>query len=306
MGAAFTYFVKDEVKTLKQKRQEDEKEKIKKGEPIRYPTYEELEAETREEEPYLLFTIRDLSGSIVRELKTGISKGLHRIHWDGRFPSINPVRLQGPAFDNPFANLDEGVLAMPGEYTVSLSQSINGQLRELAAPQRFRLNSLGGVTLPAADRAELVAFQRQAQDLQRVVSGAGSMLGEINNRMQHIRKAIFSVGAPKSELVNDFKAIEAKLYAIRKTMYGDNIAATLDKDDPFTVASRIGWLTGEMWGSTSAPTQTQRDALRIADEEFKPLLEQIRSVRNNDLRILEEKLEKAGAPYTPGRDVKRD
>ncbi|MBE2209337.1 MAG: glycosyl hydrolase [Saprospiraceae bacterium] len=306
VGAAFTYFVKDEVKTLKQKRQEDEKEKIKKGEPIRYPTYEELEAETREEEPYLLFTIRDLSGSIVRELKTGISKGLHRIHWDGRFPSINPVRLQGPAFDNPFANLDEGVLAMPGEYTVSLSQSINGQLRELAAPQRFRLNSLGGVTLPAADRAELVAFQRQAQDLQRVVSGAGSMLGEINNRMQHIRKAIFSVGAPKSELVNDFKAIEAKLYAIRKTMYGDNIAATLDKDDPFTVASRIGWLTGEMWGSTSAPTQTQRDALRIADEEFKPLLEQIRSVRNNDLRILEEKLEKAGAPYTPGRDVKRD
>ncbi len=306
VGVTFTYYVRDEVKTLKQKRQEDEKEKIKKGEPIRYPTYEEFEAENREEEPYLLFTIRDLSGNIVRELKTGFSKGVNRITWDGRFPSINPVRLQPPAFDNPFANLDEGVLAMPGDYTVSLSQSVNGQLRELVAPQRFRLNSLGGVTLPAADRPALVAFQREAQELQRAVSGASGMLNEINTRMQHIRKAVYAVSVPKAELVKDLQAIDAKLYNIRKAMFGDETASTLDKPAPMPVSSRVSWLTGEMWSSTSAPTQSHRDALRIAGEEFKPLLEQIRSVRNNDLRLLEEKLEKAGAPYTPGRDVKWD
>ncbi len=306
IGATFTYFVRDEVKTLKQKRQDDEKEKIKKGEPIRYPTYEELEAENREEEPYLLFTIRDLSGNIVRELKTGIGKGVNRITWDGRFPSINPVRLQPPAFENPFANLDEGVLAMPGEYTVSMSQSVNSQLRELVAPQRFRLNSLGGVTLPAPDRPALVAFQREAQELQRAVSGASGMLNEINTSMQHIRRAIYAVAVPKEELVKDLQAIEAKLFDIRKAMFGDQAAAALDKDVPMSVSSRVNWLTGEMWSSTSAPTQSHRDALRIAGQEFKPLLERIRNVRNNDLRLLEEKLEKAGAPYTPGRDVKWD
>jgi photosystem II stability/assembly factor-like uncharacterized protein len=304
MGATFTYWVKDEVKTLKQKRQDEEKEKIKKGEAIRYPTYEELEAENREEEPHLLFTIRDLNGNIVRELKTGISKGVNRITWDGRFPSVNPVRLAPPAFDNPFANLDEGVLAMPGEYTVSLAQSVNGQLREIVAPVRFRLSNLGGVTLPASDRAALVAFQREAQDLQRAVSGASNMMGEIGTRIQHLRKAVYAVSVPKPELTGDLQAIEAKLYDIRKALFGDDVAATLDKDTPFSVSSRIGWLTYEMWSSTSAPTQTHRDALRIAGEEFKPLLERIRSVKNNDIRLLEEKLEKAGAPYTPGRDVK--
>lgn len=306
VGATFSYFIKDEVKTIKQKRQEEEKEKIKKGEPIRYPTYEELEAENREEEPYLLFTIRDPNGNIVRELKTAVRQGVNRITWDGRFPSINPVRLTPPAFENPFANLDEGVLAMPGEYSVSLSQSAKGQLRELVGPQPFRLKSLGGVTLPATDRAALVAFQREAQDLQRAVSGASGMMSEINTRVQHIRKAIFSTVTPKKELVDDLTAVEAKLYGIRKAMFGDNVAGVLDKDEPMPVASRVGWLTGEMWSSTSAPTQSHRDALRIAGEAFRPLLAQIRDVRSNDLRLLEEKLEKAGAPYTPGRDVKWD
>lgn len=306
VGATFTYWIKEEVKTLKQKRQEAEKEKIKKGEAIRYPTYEELEAETREEEPYLLFSVRDLNGNIVRELKTGVSKGVHRITWDGRLPSVNPVRLAPPAFDNPFANLDEGVLAMPGEYTVSLAQSVNGQLREIAAPVRFRISSLGGVTLPASDRAALVAFQREAQELDRAVSGASAMMSEIGTRMQFLRKVIYSVPVPKTELAGDLQAIEAKLYGIRKALFGDQVAARLDKDTPFTVAGRIGWLTYEMWNSTSAPTQTHRDALRIAGMEFKPLLEQIKSVKNNDIRLLEEKLEKAGAPYTPGRDVKWD
>ncbi len=300
VGATFTYYIRDEVKTLKQKRQEEEKEKIKKGEPIRYPTYEELEAEQREEEPYLLLTIRELSGQIVRELKTNVSKGVQRITWDGRYPSINPVRLQPPAFDNPFANLDQGVLAMPGDYTVSLSLSAKGQLRELVAPQTFKLRSLGGVTLEAEDRRDLVNFQRQAQELQRVVSGASAALNEVGNRLQHIRKAILAVSLPKDELLKELKGIEAKLYDINKAMYGDQTATTLDKDAPMPVYSRVNWLTNEMWGSTSAPTQSHRDALRIAAEAFKPLQERIRAVQS-DLKMLEEKLERAGAPYTPGR-----
>ena len=38
-------------------------------------------------------------------------------------PSIDPVSLSRPAFDNPFAGEDEGILAMPGDYTVELAQS---------------------------------------------------------------------------------------------------------------------------------------------------------------------------------------
>jgi len=303
VGAAFTYFLKDEVKTLREQRREAEKEAIEEGEPIRYPTYEELEAEEREEAPYLLFTIRDLDGNVVRKLKTGPKKGLHRIVWDGRMPSVDPVSLSKPAFDNPFAGEDEGILAMPGDYTVELAQSVRGELSTIVEPQRFTLQTLGGITLEAEDRAALVAFQKQAQELQRAVSGAGRMLGEARNTLQHMHEAIYAVQSPAPDLVQDLRSIEEKMFEIRKAFYGDQVASELDKAATFPVASRAGWLVNEMWSSTAAPTGTQREALRIAREQFRPILSDIRTLVNEDIEALEQKLEEAGAPYTPGRSV---
>lgn len=303
VGATFTYFIKDEVKTLKQKRQEAEQEKIKKNEPIRYPTYEELLAEQREEAPYLLFEIKDLSGNIIRKLKTNVNKGVNRITWDGRFASVNPVSLTPPSFDNPFADPDQGILAMPGEYTVSLSQFANGQFTELVPATKFNLQTLSGVTLPAPDPKALVQFQREAQELQRAVAGANNMLSDINNRLRFIRKATELVSVSHPDLAKDLKAIDDKVYKIRLAMYGDQSAARLDKPTKSTINDRVGGITNDMMRSTSAPTKMQRDALLIANEDFKPLLNEIRTLLEVDIKNLEKKLEAAGAPYTPGRVV---
>lgn len=302
VGAVFTYYVKDGVKTLKEKRQEAEKEAIKAGTPIRYPTYEELLAEQQEEEPYLEFTISDMSGNVVRKLKTGSSKGLGRIVWDGRFASVSPVSLSPPR-ENIFGNPDQGTLAMPGEYMVSLSRSVNGEMTQLAGPVTFRLETLGGVTLPAANRAELVEFQREAQELMRAFTGASAMMRDIDNRLKHIRKAVYAIPAPTADLVSSLQAIDGKMYDIRKAMNGDRVAGELDKGAPASISSRIYSVAYDMWSSTSAPTQTMRDGIRIAAEEFKPQLASIKKVLNEDLKALERKLEEAGAPYTPGREV---
>ncbi|MBK7338858.1 MAG: glycosyl hydrolase [Saprospirales bacterium] len=302
VGATFTYFIRDEFKTLKEKRQEAEKEAIKANKPIRYPTYEELLAEQQEEEAYLEFTIADLSGNVVRKLKTGISKGVNRIVWDGRYPSISPISMTPPK-ENIFGPLDEGAMAMPGEYTVSISRSANGQLTQLVGPTTFRLQTLGGVTLPAENRKDFVEFQRQAQELQRAFTGANAMLGDISNRLKFMRKAVYSIPSPTSDLTSDLKAVEDKVYEIRKAMSGDRVAGVIDRDTPPGISDRIFSVTYEMWSSTSSPTQTMRDGVRIAAEEFKPQLAAIKKVLNEDIKRLEEKLEAAGAPYTPGRAV---
>jgi photosystem II stability/assembly factor-like uncharacterized protein len=303
VGVAFDYYVKESFKSLKDKRQEDEKKKIKDGEEIRYPTYEELKAENEEKPASLLFTIKDAYGNIVKKMETKVKKGVHRIVWDGRYPSINPVSLSGPAFDNPFANLDEGTLAMPGEYTVSLSKSVDGEITELVGPTKFALKTLGGVTLPATDRAALVEFQRDAQELDRAVSGANRMLSDAGRKMRFIKKAMLAISTPMPDLQTEYDKINEELSEIRTAMYGDGIARRLDKETKMSVANRIGWLTYEMWTSTSAPTGTQRDALKLADEAFKPLLGRIKKLINTDLKNFEEQLEEAGAPYTPGRTI---
>lgn len=301
VGVTFTYFVKDNVKTLEQKRQEDEQAKIKKGEAIRYPTYEELKAEQEEEAPYLLFTIRDLSGNIIRKIKTGMRTGVNRIVWDGRTPSPNPVRVGGGGFG--FGGGNSGIMVMPGDYTVALAQSINGEMKELVAPTPFKINTLGNVTLPAPNRKELVEFQKEAQDLQRVILGANSMLSNINTRVRAMRAALDAVALPNADLASDFKQVEEKVKKINLAMSGDPVASQLDIPTKPGITSRFFGLVGDLSGSTSAPTQTNRDQLQIVKEAFKPVFADIRNLFETDIKNLEKKLEAAGAPYTPGRAV---
>jgi photosystem II stability/assembly factor-like uncharacterized protein len=295
VGVQFTYYLKDVVKTLKQQRQDREKEQ-----PVRYPTYEELEAERTEQSPYLLFTIRDASGKIIRELRADMAKGVQRITWDGRYPSVNPVRLSPPSFDNPFSNLDEGILAMPGNYTVTLSQVINGNQSILVDAQPFRLNSLGGVTLPATDRPALLAFQQEVQDLDRSLSLMNGTISDIDNRLKYIKKAVLMVSGEKQALLDDISTLEKTLYQLRKSLYGDDVASTLDKPTEMSVSSRVSWVTYEMWNTTSAPTKTHQEQISLAKSQIQPL----KASLQQGLLILdklEAALELQKAPYTPGR-----
>ncbi len=54
-------------------------------------------------------------------------------------------------------------------------------------------------------------------------------------------------------------------------------------------------------GITSDPTQTHKESLAIAARQFGPLLEDLTELMQVQIHGLEETLEKAKAPYTPGR-----
>ncbi len=300
VGATFTYFVKEKYKTLKARRKAVEKKLIKDGKDVSYPTYEELKAEREEEPSYLEFVIRDSDDNIVRKIKTGLKKGLNRIVWDGRMPDTRPVSLRSSS-GSIFGNPRTGIPVMPGTYSVSLNQSINGEISELVAPVSFQLKSLGGSTLPATDRKALMDFQADVAELQRKFSGAGRLMSSVDNELRHIRKAIYSMSTPTADLVNDLKKLEDEMKDIRQALYGDRMRGTLDQPSPYAVSSRIGAISGEMWGSTSAPTNTQREGYRIASKAFKPQLDRLNKLVNEDLKAMERKLEMEGAPYTPGR-----
>lgn len=70
---------------------------------------------------------------------------------------------------------------------------------------------------------------------------------------------------------------------------------------PPSVTERVGGIVDSQWMSTSAPTGTNREQLEIAGKLFAPVLEKLRALSETDLRALEQRLEKAGAPWTPGR-----
>jgi hypothetical protein len=298
VGATFTYYLKEDVNTLEDKRKEKEKELIKDNKPVPYPSYEQLKAEEEEEEPFLLFTLLDEKDNVIRRLREQASAGIHRITWDLQYPAVNPTRSSDARSTKSGPS---STFVMPGPYKVFLSKSVNGEITKLTDPVTFEVLTLANVSLPAEDRAELVAFQKKVRELSRAVTASTRVLGEISDKIDHYKVALKSITASDTELISDIGALEKRVRVLEIRFYGDDTKRRADKDAIPGISSRIRSIISEQARSTSAPTQTQRDVYDIVAEEFTPVLAELKKIVEEDVVKIEKKLEELGAPYTPGR-----
>ena len=297
-GAVFTYHLKETLESRKEKRQAKEKKALKAGKKIKYPTMDELREEDQEQAPKVWLIIRDEDGETVRRVKGSRKKGVHRTVWDLRYPSPLPTRLRNPTNLAPWDNLPSGPLALPGTYTVTMAKEVDGDISEVTEPMSFDVVPLELATFPAADREDAMAFLSEAARLQRAVRGAIRAASEYDNRIRYLRTALRDTPDAELSLASDLHALEAKLTAVQVDLSGDRTLSKHQEPTPPSINTRSSIATD--WYVTSAPTQTQRDAFAVASSEFAEALSTLRSIRD-ELAALEEKMEEAGAPWTPGR-----
>ncbi|HZI93735.1 MAG TPA: glycosyl hydrolase [Patescibacteria group bacterium] len=300
-GAVFTYYLKDDIKTLKKKRQDEEKELVKKGGDVFYPSWETLRAEDREEEPAILLTITDEEGNVVRRLTGPVKSGFHRVAWDLRYPASVPATQAPPPADNPFADPAIGPMAVPGTYKVSIARRVGGIVTPLGDPQRFEATPLGTASLPAKDRAAVLAFEKKTARLQRAVLGAIQSAEEAGTHLTNLRKALADTPGADPKLGDDARALQARLKDIQTALTGDDTIARRNEPTPPSIADRVQQVVGGHWTSTSEPTQTHRRQYDVAASAFRDVLVKLRTLVEVDLKRLEDAAESAGAPWTPGR-----
>jgi len=299
-GAVFTYYLKDELKSLRKTRLDAEKEKQKKGEDTPYPSWDELRAEDREEDPAMLLTVTDRDGDVVRRLTGPVTAGFSRVAWDLRYPQTEPTSLT-PAEIDPWDRLPAGPLAAPGRYTVTLAKRVKGVVTPLGQPQTFEAVPLGAASLPPADRQALVAFEEKTGRLQRAVLGATRAAGEAQTRIDHLKKALADTPAADPQLSADLRRIESDLKDVNVELSGDTTRASRNESTPPAIVDRVQQIVFGHWDATSAPTATHRRNYDIASEQFAPVLAKLRTLVLTDLKLLEDRAEAAGAPWTPGR-----
>ena len=293
-GATFTYYIKEAPKSMKAERKEKEKELRKEDKPVYYPTWDELRAEDREEGSYLLFVVKDQQGNTVRKLREGIKQGINRITWDLRYAHTNPIK-------SVTDKNESGTPVLPGKYAVEMYMSVDGEMTMVAGPQSFEAKVLNNTTLPAEDRAALVAFHKEFWEFNRAVEGALNSTRDLKDKTDVLIYAIKQTPEAPNSLMNDALQIKAETEDILQHLYQDKTIAERNEPTPPTVYDRLNELAWGMWNTTSAPTQTQRNNLKVASEEFEPLLAQVKNLIEVDLKNLEYEMEKYGAPWTPGR-----
>jgi photosystem II stability/assembly factor-like uncharacterized protein len=300
-GAVFTYYLKEELKSRRKKRQEGEVKLAEKGSDIPYPSWEALEAEQREEEPAILLTVTDEAGNVARRLTGPNGAGFHRVAWDLRYPPPDPTSLEAPSGDNPFDDPPIGPLAMPGRYNVTLAKRVDGKLAPLGTPQAFSAEVLGAASLPARDRAQLLAFQQKTARLQRAVLGAVEASGEAKKRLAHLKKALEDAPASDPRLMDEARALEGRLRGVQLALSGGSVKERYNEATLPSISDRVQRVVAGHWSTTSAPTNTQRRNYDLAAGEFEGVLKDLTRLVESDLKSLEDRAEAAGAPWTPGR-----
>jgi hypothetical protein len=298
-GAVFTTYLKEELKGRKKARQEAEKEKSKVGADVFYPTWEELRAEDREEEPTLLLSVSDEAGNVVRRMTAPAKSGFARVAWDLRGPASNPTKLKEPE-ENPWTPGPRGPMVAPGTYRVSLAKRVDGVVTPLGEPQAFEVVPLGASTLGPVDRSAVLAFSKKTARVQRAALGAVEAAREAKGRVDHLKKALLDTPAAGPELLAEARRLELALADLDVTLNGDPTLGKRNEPALPGLVDRVQNVSYGHWSTTTAPTATQEREVETAATGLENALATLRSIAK-DLSALESKAEAAGAPWTPGR-----
>jgi photosystem II stability/assembly factor-like uncharacterized protein len=301
-GAVFTYYLRDELKTERERRHEREKKIAEEGEDTPFPGWDRLKQEEREPEPEVLLVVEDAKGNVVRRVKGDHSAGFHRVAWDLRYPPIEPVKSPEPEGEASWRE-PRGILAPPGTYRASLVQKVMGEVTRLAGPVAFEVRPLRDGTLEGASPRQAFAFQKELAELARSIEGARAAIDGAKERLETIEAALARSTVAPDGLDARVRALRVKLADLEESLEGDPRPRRIGEPTPPSIVGRVALIERGTRRSTYGPTQTHRESLRAAEEGFAALQPKLEALFETDLPALEQQLEAAGVPWTPGRPI---
>ena len=297
-GAVFTYYLRDDFESARERRRREEAAALARGEEIAYPERAVLAAEDVERPPEVLLLVSDEAGDVVRRVPGPRRAGLHRMAWNLRYAALTPPAPGGGESDGP--------MVAPGAFSARLVVVEGGEYRELAPPRSFRVEPLGAATLPAADRDALLAFQKEVAALQRAAVAVDRAARETVERLSLLRRAVRAApGLDAASYETRIAGFEARLFDLRRAISRDRTALDRAEFAPPSILDRIGRIARAGFTSTSAPTATHRESWAAASDQLAEASDALRALAEGEIAALETELEAAGAPWTPGRPIPR-
>lgn len=306
-GATFTYFLKEAPKTLRQRRQEAERDAERRKVPFKYPSIAELRAEAEEEPAGIIFTITDADGKVVRRMNAPAGQGIQRAVWDMRYmpPSISapPAGGQGGGGGGGggggFGGFgSQGQLVMPGRYTVTMALRSGGVVTNLPGSQSFNVVVEGRENISPADARALAEFQRKVGSAQRSIIAANGVATDAKARIGLLKRSAAEAPVENKRFIDQAEAFDNEIDALINAIRGGRENT---ETPPPSILQRIGNVAGTIRLSTIKPTQTQLTNFDIVTSQFEPVLTRLRKLVETDLPRFERELEAAGAPITPNR-----
>ena len=296
-GANFTYYLAEDIKSLKEQREEREKPIAKEGGDTPFPSFASLSQELQETKPAIWLTVRDADGNVVRRIKGPAKKGFHRVNWDLRFPATDVARM-------PRANGEEptGFLVAPGTYTVEMSKRVRGQTTQLVAAKPFTVEPLRAGAMPQQGDAH--EFWADVTAFDRSVTATSITLRDLQKKIGLLEVAVANApGGDPTALDNRLASIKTEAFTLDEMLNGNAARRAINERTQRTVRARLGVIFTGLGGSTYGPTQTHRDQLAYAKADYGSIKDRLRALTEATIPAFEAELLAAGAPWVPGGQI---
>ncbi|MBA3639765.1 MAG: glycosyl hydrolase [Acidobacteria bacterium] len=298
-GAVLTYHLKEAPTSAHEARQAEEKKLREKKADVPFPGFDKLFVESLEEAPQVIVAVADASGRAVRRIAAPAKAGLHRVSWDLRGPSPEPIDLRPAGFRPPWGDPPKGPLVAPGRYTATLMIVSASGVRVIGAPQSFEVKPVNnlpqGTTL-----SEVTAFQAQVSELRRRTAAAGERLDRVQDELRHMRAALLVTPTADKLLFGRIDAAGTALAGLSRRLSGDPARRRLNEAAAASIAGRVSSAMSS-WETRQMPTATQRRDVETAASELATLTRELDALVSGEIASLRSALDAAGAPWTPRR-----
>ncbi len=284
-GANFTYFLKDKFKSIKEVRQDREK----KTKNTDFPGWDKLEAEKRQQEPKVMLTIMDNKENVVNTIVGPNKKGFNRINWKLDYPDKSGEKLNGKSPSN------RKTLATPGDYTVTLTKEVDGNVITLAGPKPFKVIPLKQGVLKGKSYDEINAFRNEYNEFAKDLSETNLKFSNSNKLVVAMENALKKADSPTDALYKRIQLLRNDLLNIDKELTGDKTKGEIGENSDPTPNSNSGRFASILRNSTYGPTQNHLEAFNLSKKRLAEVKLKLDNVIA-ELKVLKSDLKSAGAP----------
>ena len=293
-GATFTVYLKEALKTAKERRQEAEKAMVKDEKYPKYPSWEAIEAENEEASPAVYLEISDANGDFVERVSAKTSKGLQRVTWDMTYAKASAVT----GSKSGWSPLGDGLIAPPGVYTATLFKREGSKVTELVGPVQFELKPIRQNALVGPTPNEVHEFGEAIVKAESRASAASAVLKDVKGTLDAIRSAIDVTPNNIQELEAAYANIQAEINAIERELYGLE-SRNRKGIKPANISSRLQYAMSATW-SSYGPTKQHKEQFGYAMEGLEKVTKRIASLQQNAIPALQQAVVDAGGPWTKG------
>jgi photosystem II stability/assembly factor-like uncharacterized protein len=298
-GATFTYYLPKAIQSSVDARREEEKEKEARNEDVRFPDWDRIVSESREDAPAIVLSVRDAEGGVVRHVEGPVEAGFHRVTWDLRYPPVEPwlSEEEREEVDEP----QPGVLVAPGTFTVTMHKRVDGVLSDLEQRQTFDVVSIREPTLPGSTQQQRLVFEREVNELARAAQGTIKSIDAIVAELTAAKEVLLSSTADPS-LYELADSIQQRIQAERDRLTENELPDNYYEIDAMTVRARL-WHARFVPINAYGPTPSQRESLRIGSQLYQDVSQQLSNLVDVEYAGFKDALDAAGVPWSPGRGI---